>query len=121
MNRRFTRLLAFVAVVAMLAAVAVAASSYSVVDMSNRSTQNADAVGVVLVKAGEVSGALPATATVTVSRVYGSVTTAVFTVACTAGKGATTAIANSYLVKGDKLIRSGTTNNPYVRLIVEGE
>lgn len=113
--------LAAVAVLAMVAAVAVAASSYSVVDMSTRSTQNADSVGVVKILSGEVSGALPATATVTVSRVYGSVTTAVFVVACTAGKGATTAVANSYLVRGDKLVRSGTSNNPSVRLIVEGE
>jgi hypothetical protein len=99
--------------------VAAFAATYSVVELKSATAQNLAGVDVGLCKYLNVSGALPATTTVTVSRISGVVTTAVAAVVCTGGNGAGAATANMYLIAGDKLIRSGASNTPTVRLIIE--
>lgn len=112
---------AFAAVFALT--LAVWAATYKVIEIKSTSRQAVAGMGVVLAKYVDVSGALPGNATVVVSRVSGVATTAVATVACTAGKGAAAATANIYLIDGDYLYytRGHATNYPTARLIVEGE
>ena len=100
-------------------AFAAAAAAYSVAELKSTAPQGIAGIGVGLAKYCHVQGALPATATVTVSRISGVVTTAVAAVECTDGAGAAAATANMYLIAGDYLIQSGATNTPTVRLIYE--
>ncbi len=111
---------AFMALMAasILGAAAVCAATYSVVEVKSTTPQGLAGVGVALATYAEVSGALPATATVVVSRISGAVTSTVASVTCTGGNGAAAAESNLYLVAGDYLLQSGATNTPTVRLIV---
>lgn len=103
-----------------LVAISVYAASYSLIEIKSTKPQAVGAgAGVSLLKYVEVIGALPATATVTVSRISGTVTSTVATVACTSGNGGGAAIANSYIAAGDSLLQSGATNVPQVRIITE--
>lgn len=95
------------------------AASYTVIEIKSRGPQDIAGIGVGLAKLVEVQGALPANATVKVSRISGVVTTTVATVACTGGHGTAAACSNVYLVAGDRLLQSGATNAPLTRLIVE--
>lgn len=74
----------------------------------------------------QISGALPSTGTVILSRVSanGATTNALLTVTCSAGSydAAVGDGTNIYLVAGDRLLRSGTvTNDCQVRYILTGD
>ena len=116
--KQLKTLCAAIAALACLA-IAAAAATYSVAEIKSTAPQGIAGIGVGLAKYCHVQGALPATATVTVSRISGVVTTAVAAVECTDGAGAGTATANMYLIAGDYLVQSGATNTPTVRLIYE--
>lgn len=116
--KQLKTLCAAIAALACLA-IAAAAATYSVAEIKSAAPQGIAGIGVGLAKYCHVQGALPATATVAVSRISGVVTTAVASVVCTDGAGAGAATANMYLIAGDYLVQSGATNTPTVRLIYE--
>lgn len=70
----------------------------------------------------DVAGSSVATGTVIVSSVSadGALTNALYTVTCSGGKAtaALTSTNTAYYVRGEKLLRSGTSTNGAVRLIV---
>jgi hypothetical protein len=107
-----------VAAAAICIVTAALAATYTVVEVKSTGRQALAGVGVGLATYCEVYGALPATATVAVSRISGVVTSTVATVVCTGGVGAGAASSNVYMIAGDYVLATGATNAPTVRLIL---
>lgn len=69
----------------------------------------------------EVINALPATGTVTVSRVVGTVTNTFVTAPCADGAYAAAITGTNYLLRGDTLVRGGSVTSGVVRVISEAD
>lgn len=98
------------------------AATYGLIEIKSAATPQAVAgIGVGLTKYVDVTGVTPGNATVTVSRISGTSTSTIATVACTAGKGAAAATANTYLVVGDYVYytKGHATSTPTVRIVIE--
>lgn len=69
----------------------------------------------------EVINAQPATSNVVLSRVTGNVTNTFATVTCTGGAYAGPVTTTNYLLRGDTILRSGTSTSGVVRVINEAD
>lgn len=103
------------------AATVVIAGSYGVINISEPGLVEPLGFGVARIDQVECQGSAVANGTVIISSVSanGAHTNALVTVTNSAGK-VTSAIANStaYYIAGDKLLRTGTATNGFVRIIV---
>ena len=111
--------LCLIAVAAIGAAAAMAATKVTVfAEPGPRALDTVDVAKPVYV---EVINALPATGTVTVSRVVGNVTNTFVTAPCTDGAYAAPITTTNYLLRGDTLLRGGSVTSGVVRVLNEAD
>ncbi len=111
--------LCLIAVAAIGAAAAMAATKVTV--FAEPGTRTLDTVDVAKPVYVEVINALPATGTVTVSRVVGTVTNTFVTAPCTSGAYAAEVASTNYLLRGDTLLLGGSVTSCVVRVISEAD
>lgn len=111
--------LCLIAAAAIGAAAAMAATKVTV--FAEPGTRTVDTVDVAKPVFVEVINALPATGTVTVYRVVGTVTNTIITAPCTDGAYAAPIETTNYLLRGDTLLRGGSVTSGVVRVINEAD
>ena len=111
--------LCLIAVAAIGAAAAMAATKVTV--FAEPGTRTLDTVDVAKPVYIEVINALPATSNVVLSRVTGNVTNTFATVTCTGGAYAGPVTTTNYLLRGDTILRSGTSTSGVVRVFIDAD